>query len=67
VSKVPPCPKPWRIVEAEGHRWMVRGHDGCVWLVRLPDRTVWLLDRENAPSWAGGGGKLEAREQIDLF
>ena len=54
MSKVPPTPQPWRIVEAEGTRFMVKAHDGVVWIVSLPDRTVWLLDRKNAPPWAGG-------------
>lgn len=67
MSKVPPCPNPWRIVEGEGSRWMTRRHDGVVWLVRLPDRTVWMLDEDKAPTWASGTNSSTSGEQLPMF
>jgi hypothetical protein len=62
---IPPTPNPWRIVEAQGTRFMVRHADGVVWIVSLPDRTVWLLDPQKVPPWAREPG--EYAETLPLF
>lgn len=43
-------PSPWRTVQHEGFKWLVRENAGGIWVVRLPDRATWLL--AEMPAWA---------------
>lgn len=42
---------PWRFLDRDGVRWMVRSDRNACWMVRLPDREVFLFEPCEAPAW----------------
>lgn len=49
---LPKTPHPWRTLEHDGDRYMVRECDGAVWVSRIRDRAGWLFDpADTAPAW----------------